>query len=165
MEKDILNDETSGYYMARIKFFCLKIGIDPTKMKFRQHMDNEMAHYAKDCWDLECLTSHGWVECIGCADRSCFDLQCHASASKVSLSAERPLSQPRQEDTCEVVPNKKVVGKTFKRQAGKVTSALENCKCERNGGRFQQRGVVQLPTGRRFHSRCQIQHGYREEGH
>jgi len=126
VEKGILNNETLGYFMARIKLFCLKIGIDPTKMKFRQHMENEMAHYAKDCWDLECLTSHGWVECIGCADRSCFDLQCHASASKVSLSAERPLSEPRQEDTCEVVTNKKVVGKTFKRQAGKVTAALEN---------------------------------------
>jgi len=126
VEKGILNNETLGYFMARIKLFCLKIGIDPTKMKFRQHMENEMAHYAKDCWDLECLTSHGWVECIGCADRSCFDLQCHAAASKVSLHAERPLSEPRQEDTCEVATNKKVVGKTFKRQAGKVTGALEN---------------------------------------
>jgi len=54
-------------------------------------MDNEMAHYAKDCWDLECRTSYGWVECVGCADRSCFDLQCHAEASKVNLQAERNL--------------------------------------------------------------------------
>jgi glycyl-tRNA synthetase len=35
-----------------------------------QHMGNEMAHYACDCWDAELLTSYGWVECVGCADRS-----------------------------------------------------------------------------------------------
>ena len=33
-------------------------------------MANEMAHYACDCWDAEILTSYGWVECVGCADRS-----------------------------------------------------------------------------------------------
>ena len=32
-------------------------------------MANEMAHYACDCWDAEILTSYGWVECVGCADR------------------------------------------------------------------------------------------------
>jgi glycyl-tRNA synthetase (class II) len=28
-------------------------------------MANEMAHYAKDCWDAEVLTSYGWIECVG----------------------------------------------------------------------------------------------------
>jgi len=41
-----------------------------------------MAHYACDCWDAELLTSYGWVECVGCADRSAFDLSNH---SKVCL--------------------------------------------------------------------------------
>lgn len=44
-----------------------------------------MAHYAKDCWDAEILTSYGWKECVGIADRSCFDLNCHAEASKKNL--------------------------------------------------------------------------------
>jgi glycyl-tRNA synthetase (class II) len=35
-----------------------KAGIDPKKLRFRQHMSNEMAHYAKDCWDAECKTSY-----------------------------------------------------------------------------------------------------------
>ena len=47
----------------------LKIGVDPARLKFRQHMGNEIAHYACDCWDAELLTSYGWVECVGCADR------------------------------------------------------------------------------------------------
>ena len=48
------------------------------RLRFRQHMSNEMAHYASDCWDTELHTSYGWIECVGCADRSCFDLEQHA---------------------------------------------------------------------------------------
>lgn len=44
--------------MARIQMFLLKVGIDPTRLRFRQHMSNEMAHYACDCWDAESLTSY-----------------------------------------------------------------------------------------------------------
>lgn len=41
-----------------------KAGIDPKKLRFRQHMSNEMAHYAKDCWDAECKTSYVSSVCI-----------------------------------------------------------------------------------------------------
>ncbi len=50
-----------------------------------------MAHYvflqliikAKDCWDAEIETSNGWIECVGHADRSAYDLSAHSKASKV----------------------------------------------------------------------------------
>ena len=48
----------------------IKIGIDKNRIRLRQHMKNEMSHYACDCWDAECKISSGWIECIGCADRS-----------------------------------------------------------------------------------------------
>lgn len=86
VSEGVINNETLGYFMGRIFLFCMRIGINPLKLRFRQHMDNEMAHYACDCWDAECKTSYGWVECVGCADRSCYDLQCHAQASKVPVS-------------------------------------------------------------------------------
>jgi len=38
--------------------FMKKVGIDEKKLRFRQHLDNEMAHYACDCWDAECHTSY-----------------------------------------------------------------------------------------------------------
>lgn len=44
--------------MARIYQFLIKSGVDPKRCRFRQHMSNEMAHYAQDCWDAECLTSY-----------------------------------------------------------------------------------------------------------
>ncbi len=36
----------------------------------------------------------GWIEIVGCADRSCYDLKCHARATKVPLVAEKPLKEP-----------------------------------------------------------------------
>ena len=53
-----------------------------------------MAHYASDCWDGELLTSYGWIECCGIADRSCFDLTCHSKKSKEELVASRRLPEP-----------------------------------------------------------------------
>ena len=51
-------NETLGYFVGRIHLFLTRIGVDPGKLRFRQHMSNEMAHYASDCWDAECLTSY-----------------------------------------------------------------------------------------------------------
>ena len=73
VETGIVDNETLGYFLARIHLFLQKIGVDQTKVRFRQHMANEMAHYACDCWDAELLTTSGWVECVGCADRSSAD--------------------------------------------------------------------------------------------
>ena len=36
----------------------------------------------------------GWVECVGCADRSCYDLSQHAKVTGVRLVAEKPLPEP-----------------------------------------------------------------------
>ena len=47
-----------GYFLGRVFLFLLKVGADPSKIRFRQHMFNEMAHYACDCWDAELLTSY-----------------------------------------------------------------------------------------------------------
>lgn len=87
VQSNVIANEVLAYFLARINLFMLKIGVDPSKIRFRQHMSNEMAHYASDCWDCELLTSTGWLECVGCADRSCFDLTQHAEATNVKLSA------------------------------------------------------------------------------
>lgn len=42
-----------------------------------------MAHYASDCWDAEIHTSYGWIECVGHADRSCYDLTQHGTQTRV----------------------------------------------------------------------------------
>ena len=93
-------------------------------------MPNEMAHYACDCWDAELLTSYGWVECVGCADRSAFDLTQHSKATGVSLEAEKKLSSPKTVDIVAMNPNKGVLGKAFKKEAKSVMDQLANLSLE-----------------------------------
>lgn len=59
VETGLVDNETLGYFVARIYSFLVKIGADSQKLRFRQHMANEMAHYAADCWDAELYTSYG----------------------------------------------------------------------------------------------------------
>jgi len=125
-----IDNQTLGYFIARIQQFLEKAGVDVSKMRFRQHMANEMAHYAKDCWDAELLTSYGWVECVGCADRSAFDLQAHSKATGVSLVAEKKLSEAKTVEITEMVPNKQVMGKAFKKEAKSVSDLLANLSLE-----------------------------------
>jgi glycyl-tRNA synthetase (class II) len=54
----LVANETLGYFLAKIYKFLTKCGINAKKLRFRQHMSNEMAHYAQDCWDAECHTSY-----------------------------------------------------------------------------------------------------------
>lgn len=65
--------------------FLTHLGIDKDRLRFRQHLPNEMAHYAADCWDAEIECSYGWIECVGIADRSAYDLRAH-SVSYCTLS-------------------------------------------------------------------------------
>ena len=37
------------------------------------------------------------MECVGCADRSCYDLSRHSTATKVELSAKEELPEPVRE--------------------------------------------------------------------
>lgn len=129
MQSTIAN-ETLGYFMARIQLFMIKIGVDPRRLRFRQHMSNEMAHYACDCWDAELLTSYGWVECVGCADRSAFDLTQHYKATGIKLCAEKKLDQPVVKEVVELAFNKGTIGKAFKKDAKAVTDKLSTLDTE-----------------------------------
>ena len=57
------------------------------RLRFRQHLQHEMAHYAEDCWDAEVECSYGWVECAGLADRSAFDLRVSPGGSTGDMLA------------------------------------------------------------------------------
>ncbi|KAE9453603.1 hypothetical protein C3L33_14504, partial [Rhododendron williamsianum] len=77
----IVNNETLGYFIGRVYLFLTYLGIDKERLRFRQHLANEMAHYAADCWDAEIECSYGWIECVGIADRSAYDLRAHTDKS------------------------------------------------------------------------------------
>ncbi|KAH6610350.1 hypothetical protein Trco_000370 [Trichoderma cornu-damae] len=125
VEGRVVDNETLGYFLARIHLFMEKIGVDLSKMRFRQHMANEMAHYATDCWDAELLTSSGWVECVGCADRSAYDLTVHAKKTGAPLVVRERLDEPKVVEEWQIDIQKKKFGPLFKKDAKAVETALE----------------------------------------
>lgn len=54
----VVANQTLGYYLGRTAQFLWAAGIKKEKLRFRQHLAKEMAHYAQDCWDAEILTSY-----------------------------------------------------------------------------------------------------------
>ncbi|TVY59009.1 Glycine--tRNA ligase 1, mitochondrial [Lachnellula cervina] len=120
----IVDNETLGYFLARIHLFLNKIGVDQSKIRFRQHMANEMAHYAADCWDAELQTSYGWIECVGCADRSAYDLTVHAKKTGAPLMVRQKLETPISITEWEVELNKKLFGPQFKKDGKAVEAAI-----------------------------------------
>ncbi|KGO46012.1 Aminoacyl-tRNA synthetase, class II [Penicillium expansum] len=125
VEIGLVDNETLGYFLARIQSFLLKLGVDPTKLRFRQHMANEMAHYATDCWDAELHTSYGWIECVGCADRSAYDLTVHKEKTGAPLVVRQARAEPLRIEEYQIDLEKKKFGPKFKKDAKTVEAAVE----------------------------------------
>ena len=120
-----VDNETLGYFLARIHLFLERLGIDTRKVRFRQHMQNEMAHYATDCWDAELLTSYGWIECVGCADRSAYDLTVHAKRTGAGLVVRETRKEPLKVEEWAVDIDRKKFGPRFKKDAKSVEAAVD----------------------------------------
>jgi glycyl-tRNA synthetase len=125
VDQGLVANETLGYFVARIYLFLTRIGIDPARLRFRQHMSNEMAHYAQDCWDAEIQSSAGWIECVGCADRAAYDLSVHAKRTGANLVVRQALKEPIVTEREAVEFNKKVIGKALGRDSAAVQKLLE----------------------------------------
>ncbi len=64
------------------------LGISPENLRFRDHDEDELAHYSKMCVDVEYqypFTAPGFGELEGVAHRGCFDLTQHQTHSKTKM--------------------------------------------------------------------------------
>ena len=61
-------------------------GIREENLRLRRHASDELAHYAKDCYDIEYRFPWGWAELEGIADRTDYDLRQHAQTSGQDLT-------------------------------------------------------------------------------
>jgi len=109
-----------------------------------------MAHYASDCWDAEIFTSYGWIECVGNADRACYDLGVHEIASGESMTVFVPFSDgPRDVEVMELVVNKGLIGSHFRAKGKKALQWLEQNKenmevVEELKQRFEDDGTLEI---------------------
>ncbi|MGQ9587536.1 MAG: glycine--tRNA ligase [Thermoplasmata archaeon] len=120
----VVVNEVLAYFMWVTYKFALDIGLDPNRLRFRQHEKTEMAHYASDCWDLEAELSYGWTELVGVADRGCYDVQAHIDHSSADLTAFERFDEPREIEEEVVRPKFDAIGRLFKGRTNQVAEAL-----------------------------------------
>jgi len=125
VDNGTIANETLAYFIYVTYDFLTSAGIDPSKLRFRQHLKTEMAHYACDCWDAETLISFGWTEIVGIADRGCWDLSQHMKFSKTDLTAFRRYDEPKDVERDVVRPKFGALGPRFKGAAGDIKKQLE----------------------------------------
>ncbi len=126
VRQKIIANETLAYFLWFTQRFLVSVGVDPERLRFRQHLKNEMAHYAADCWDAEALLSFGWTEIVGVADRGCWDLSRHIEYSKADLTAFRRYETPTEVEREVVKPKYGALGPLYKAKASAVGKALES---------------------------------------
>lgn len=118
VNKKIICNEILAYFLARIYIFAILIGLKESKIRFRQHLPNEMAHYAADCWDFECFVDGNWLECIGCANRQDYDLKAHSINKQLTVRRENKIQK--------IIPIMKEIGKMYKSKSKILVSYLNN---------------------------------------
>ncbi|MDR0451543.1 MAG: glycine--tRNA ligase [Treponema sp.] len=62
-----------------------KLGVKTDHLRWHQHGPDELAHYAKDAYDIEYLFPMGWKELEGVHNRSSYDLTRHSEYSGKDL--------------------------------------------------------------------------------
>lgn len=125
VDMGLIANEYVAYYIALTHEILTYIGVDPAKLRFRQHLTEERAHYAADCWDAEVYSERfGWVEIVGIADRTDYDLRSHAEHSGTSMTIFIPYEEPRVVKKRRIVPDMGVIGPRFRDKAKAIVEAL-----------------------------------------
>jgi glycyl-tRNA synthetase len=72
-------------WLPRRMAWYVAYGVDPARLRFREHARDELAHYAKKAVDVEYRFPFGWKELEGVHNRGDFDLSRHSEASGETL--------------------------------------------------------------------------------
>ncbi len=86
LERGVIKAAWHGYWLALMYRWFVDLGINPEKLRARQHLPEERSHYALDTWDIEYLFPFGWKEIHGMANRTTFDLTQHMRFSGKDLT-------------------------------------------------------------------------------
>ena len=90
VNKKLVITEWQGYFMGLSQRFIEALGVPVEKQRFRAHLPDERAHYSAQTYDHEVkLETWGWIEAMGCAYRTNFDLSNHMEASGQNMEVRR----------------------------------------------------------------------------
>jgi glycyl-tRNA synthetase len=79
------DQEWFEFWKAQRMQWVQGLGLKADKLRFHQHGQDELAHYAKDAYDIQYEFPFGWQEFEGIHNRTDFDLSRHQQASGKKL--------------------------------------------------------------------------------
>jgi len=79
------NEAMRDWKEKRVNFYTETLGINEKNIRFHEHVEGELAHYAKEAWDIEYNFPFGWSEIEGIHNRTDFDLARHEEYSGKNL--------------------------------------------------------------------------------
>ena len=82
-------------WLPRRRAWYEALGVDPRRLRLREHAPDELAHYARRAVDVEYRFPFGWKELEGVHDRGDWDLSRHAEASGENLDYFDPATEER----------------------------------------------------------------------
>ena len=145
VSKGVVSSQMLTYQLCLADRFMEDLGIPEDVIRFRQHMKTEMAHYAIDCWDVEIHTDrYGWIEVIGIADRTDFDLKSHSQHSKEDLSVFIEYDEPQTITKLATKPDMKKFGPLFKGDAPKILNFLKEADSSVIKNAFDENGAYEV---------------------
>jgi glycyl-tRNA synthetase len=89
------DDEWLTYWKNNRMNWWQQFANHPGDFRLRPHEPDELAHYAKGCYDVEYMFPWGWDELEGVANRTDYDLQKHAKFSGQKLEYFDPQAQKK----------------------------------------------------------------------
>ncbi len=89
------DDEWLDRWKERRMAWLEGLGIDPDRLRFHEHGPDEMAHYAKEAWDVQYRFPFGWQEFEGIHNRTDFDLRRHQEHSGKKMQYIDPSEDER----------------------------------------------------------------------
>ena len=131
VDEGIIANEYVAYYVAMTHDILCNVGFNPEKIRFRQHMPDERAHYATDCWDAEAFSDRfGWVEIVGIADRTNYDLKAHSLVSGEKMTVFVQYPEARKVHHKAVVPNFGKMGPVYRGKAKVISELMKTTTTE-----------------------------------
>ena len=125
VEDEVVESEWIAYYLGIAKQWYESIGVDMERFRFRQHQNDELSHYASDCWDAESQVDGDWIEITGFAYRGCYDLKKHDQYSREDYKIFKEYDEPKTVEKNTVSPDMGYLGPEFGNKAGEIAEKLE----------------------------------------
>ena len=152
IEQNVIKSDWIAYYLGIGKQWYESIGVDMDRFRFRQHLPEERAHYANDCWDAESDIGgkeEDWLEISGYAYRSDYDLSKHDKYSEDNYTIFKEYDEPEIVEEAKVNPDMGYLGPEFGDKAGKIADKLQEL-AENNPEVFEQEEVKAEVDGEEF---------------